>query len=80
MPLSVPSSVSAKWKPPIYRKSYRKKYGSHCYLDPKRLKYPICTRGKIDCKALNAAGYYARLNKSKRIMKRIKTLKKKLCK
>ena len=79
MPLSVPSSVSAKWKPPVYRKSYRKKYGSHCYLDPKRLKYPICTRGKIDCKALNAAGYYARLNKSKRVMKRIKTLKKKWC-
>ncbi len=72
--------LSAKWKPPVYRKSYRKKYGAHCYVDPKRLKYPICTRGKIDCKALNAAEYYARLNKSKRIMKRIKTLKKKLCK
>ncbi len=71
--------LSAKWKPPVYRKSYRKKYGAHCYVDPKRLKYPICTRGKIDCKALNAAQYYARLNKSKRIMKRIKTLKRKLC-
>ncbi len=72
--------LSTKWKPPVYRSSYRKKYGAHCYVDPKRLKYPICTRGKIDCRALNAAGYYARLNKSKRIMKRIKTLKKKLCK
>ena len=74
MPLS-----HVQWSAPVYRKSYRKKYGSHCYLDPKRLKYPICTRGKIDCKALNAAGYYARLNKSKRVMKRIKTLKKKWC-
>ena len=71
--------LSTKWKPPVYRKSYRKKYGANCYVDPKRLKYPICTRGKIDCKALNAAEYYARLNKSKRIMKRIKTLKKKWC-
>lgn len=67
------------WTAPVYRKSYKKHYGSHCFLDAKRLKYPICSNGKIDCKALNAAQYYARLNKSKRIMKRIKTLKRKLC-
>ena len=67
------------WSAPVYRKSYKKHYGAHCFLDAKRLKYPICSRGKIDCKALNAAQYYARLNKSKRVMKRIKTLKRKFC-
>ena len=64
------------WKPPFYRKSYKKKYGSRCFLEPKKLKYPICTHGKIDCKALNAAQYYARLNKNKRLLKTIKKLKK----
>ena len=68
------------WSAPVYRKSYKKHYGAHCFLDAKRLKYPICSNGKVDCKALNAAGYYARLNKSKRVMKRIKTLKNKWCK
>ena len=68
------------WSAPVYRKSYKKHYGAHCFLDAKRLKYPICSNGKINCKALNAAQYYARLNKSKKIMKRIKTLKKKWCK
>ncbi len=67
------------WTAPVYRKSYKKHYGAHCFVDPKRLKYPICTNGKVDCKALNAAQYYARLNKSKKMMKRIKTLKNKWC-
>lgn len=69
----------APWSAPVYRKSYKKHYGAHCFLDAKRLKYPICSNGKINCRALNAAGFYARLNKSKNIMKRIKTLKRKLC-
>ena len=68
------------WSAPVYRKSYKKHYGANCFLDAKRLKYPICSNGKINCRALNAAQYYALLNKSKNIMKRIKTLKRKLCK
>ena len=71
--------VPMPWYAPVYRKSYKKHYGTRCFLDPKRLKYPICTNGKINCNALNAAEYYARLNKSKKIMKRIKTLKRKWC-
>jgi len=39
------------------------------------MKYPICTNGKIDCAGLNAAAYYARLNKNKRLLKTIKKLR-----
>ncbi len=63
------------WYPPKYRKSYKKKYGTKCFLEPKTLKYPICTRGKISCSGLNAAYYYARLNKNKKLMKTIKKLR-----
>ena len=65
------------WIPPVYRKSYKKHYGSACFLDPKRLKYPICSKGRISCKGLNAAQYYARLNKNNKLLKLIKTLKNK---
>jgi hypothetical protein len=65
------------WTPPIYRKSYKNRYGSVCFLDPKRLKYPICSKGRISCKGLNAAQYYSRLNKNKKLLKLIKTLKNK---
>ena len=65
------------WKAPVLRKSYKKKYGSRCFLEPKTLKYPICTKGIIDYKALNAAYYYARLNKNKKVLKTIKNLIKK---
>ncbi len=68
------------WKPPIYRKSYKKRYSSRCFLNSARLKYPICSKGEISCEGLNAAQYYARLNKNKPLLKRIKTLKKKHCK
>ena len=64
------------WRPPIYRKSYKNLYSSKCFLDPKRLKYPICSKGRVSCKGLNAAQYYARLNKNKKLIRLIKTLKK----
>ena len=67
------------WIAPKYRKSYKKKYSSKCFVQPKTLKYPICTNGKINCKALNAAHYYAILNNKHNISKKIKTLKKKWC-
>jgi len=55
-----------KWKAPSmkYRKTYKKKYGSRCFLLPKENKFPICTRGKVDCKFLSFA--------------KIKTLRKKI--
>jgi hypothetical protein len=53
------------WKAPLYRKSYQRKYGSRCFLRPKDLSYPICTRNKIDCQGLRAANYYLRLQKRK---------------
>ena len=67
------------WIPPIYRKSYKNRYSSKCFLDPKRLKYPICSKGHVSCKGLNAAQYYARLNKNKKLIRLIKTLKNKHC-
>ncbi len=67
------------WTAPIYRKSYRKRYGSKCFLKPKRLKYPICSRGKINCKALNAAQYYSILNNKKSLTRKIKHFKNKYC-
>ena len=67
------------WIAPTYRKSYKHRYGSKCFLDPKRLKYPICTRGKINCKGLNAAQHYAILNNKKSLTRKIKKLKNKWC-
>lgn len=67
------------WKAPIYRKSYKKRYGSRCYLRPKNQTYPICKKGKIDCKALHAASYYIRLNHEKKLKKKLATLKRKYC-
>ena len=67
------------WKAPIYRKSY-KKYGTKCFLDLEKLKYPICTRGKINCRGIRAAAYYARLQKNKKIINKTKKLYKKYCK
>ena len=64
------------WTAPLYRKSYKKKYGSRCFLEPKKMKYPICSRGKVNCKALTAAYYYARLNKNKKVLRTIKRLRK----
>jgi hypothetical protein len=65
------------WKAPVYRKSYKRNYGSKCFLESVGLKYPICTRGKIDCKGLRAAAYYARLQKNKKILNKTKKLYKK---
>jgi hypothetical protein len=72
-------SKTNHWNAPKYRKSYKKKYGSKCFVDPIRLKYPICTNGKVNCKALNAAQYYSILNNKHSITKKIKVLKNKWC-
>ena len=63
------------WTAPLNRSLYRKRYGSRCFLEPKHLKYPVCTRGKIDCRALNGAQYYARLNKNRAVSRKIKQLR-----
>jgi len=68
------------WKAPIYRNSYKKRYGSRCFLRPRDKAYPICTNGVVDCKGIRAALYYTRLNKNKKLMRKAKTLKKKYCK
>ena len=67
------------WRAPFYRKSYKKKYGSKCFLEPKRLKYPVCSKGKISCKGLLAAANYARLNKKRNITKKIRQLRTRYC-
>ncbi len=67
------------WKAPIYRNSYKRRYGTRCFLRPRDKKYPICSKGMIDCKGLRAALYYTRLNKEKELQKRGRTLKKKYC-
>ncbi len=72
------------WKAPKYRKTYKKKYGSRCFLLPKENKFPICTDGKVDCKGLYAAQFYNNMrqkNKHYRTVKnKINKLKKKYCK
>ena len=65
------------WKAPIYRKSYKKKYGSRCFLKPRVEKYPICKNGKIDCKGLQSAMYYSRLLHNKNVTKKARKLIKK---
>ena len=70
------------WTPPVYRKSYKKKYGSKCFLEPAREKYPICTKGKVNPKALNAAQYYLHFQKpskkKKQLTRKIEKLRKKM--
>jgi len=68
------------WKAPIYRTSYKKRYGSRCFLRPRDNAYPVCTKGKISCKGIHAALYYARLNKENGVLQKAKTLKNKYCK
>ena len=45
-------------------KTYKKKYGSRCFLLPSQLKYPVCDKktGKMNCKGLLAANYRASLS------------------
>jgi hypothetical protein len=64
--------VTRKCKDPHYRKSYLKKYGSACFLDPIHLRYPICTQGKVDCKALSAARYYAMMLKDRKVLSKLR--------
>jgi hypothetical protein len=59
------------WKAPRYRKSYKKRYGSRCFLDPKRNAYPVCTNGKIDPKGLNAAAYYLRFHPNRKLTRKL---------
>lgn len=69
------------------RKRMKNKYGSRCFIEPKTLKYPICNRrtGEVECMGLNNAQYYLHFhvnkpdNKYKKMMKKVKTLKKKYC-
>ncbi len=70
---------SKKWSAPKYRASYKKKYGARCFIEPSRLKYPICTNGKINCRALDAAQYYSILNNKHKLTRKIKELKNKWC-
>lgn len=46
------------------RKTYKKKYGSRCFLLPSQLKYPVCDKktGKMNCKGLLSANYRAALS------------------
>ena len=46
------------------RKTYKKKYGTRCFLLPSQLKYPVCDKktGKMNCKGLLAAHYRASLS------------------
>ncbi len=68
------------WKAPVYRNSYKRRYGSHCFLRPRDKAYPLCTKGVLDCKGIHAALYYTRLNKDKKLMRKAQTLKRKYCK
>ena len=49
------------------RKNVKTKYGNKCFLDSRRLKYPICSKysGKINCKGIYGALYYLNLNIAK---------------
>jgi len=67
------------WKAPIYRSSYKKKYSSKCFLRPRNKTYPICKKGKIDCRGLRAASYYIKLNKVKNLTNKVLSLQKKYC-
>ena len=65
------------WHAPVYRRSYKRKYGPRCFLKPRTQKYPICKDGKISCRGLRAAAYYARLTKNRSTLKKAVRLYKK---
>ena len=65
------------WKAPIYRKSYKKRFGSRCFLKPRSKKYPICKNGIISCIGLRAAMYYGRILRDIRATKKARKLMKK---
>lgn len=46
------------------RKNMKLKHGSKCFLEPRRMKYPICNKynGKPECQGLMAADYYLNIN------------------
>lgn len=54
------------------RKNMKNKYGSKCFLDSKRMKYPICNKfnGKQECMGLHAADYYLNINIGKIVNKK----------
>ena len=66
-------STLMRWQAPVYQQAYLRRYGSRCFL--KAPSYPICTRGKIDCKGVQAAAYYVRLNKQKSLTRKVNRLK-----
>ena len=63
------------------RKNMKQKYGNKCFLEPRRMKYPICNKfnGKPECMGLSAAEYYLNINigKLENKKKKTKTIKKK---
>jgi hypothetical protein len=71
------------WKAPHYRKSYKKKYGSKCFLVPKENKYPICYKGKPNCLGIRAADFYINMHKKnskyKSLKRKIEHFKHKFC-
>lgn len=46
------------------RKNMKQKYGNKCFLEPRKMKYPICNKfnGKPECMGLSAAEYYLNIN------------------
>lgn len=61
------------------RRSMKTKYGPKCFLEPKTMKYPICSKytGKQECMGLYAADYYLNINIGKIKNKKSKTLRNK---
>ena len=53
------------------RKTMKKKYGNSCFLDPRRMKYPICNKfnGKKECKGIYAADFYINIHRAKLLKK-----------
>ena len=65
--------MSHGWKAPVNRSIYQRRYGARCFL--KAPSYPICTKGKIDCRGVHAAAYYVRLNKDRSVTQKLNRLK-----
>ena len=63
------------------RKNMKQKHGNKCFLEPRRMKYPICNKfnGKPECMGLSAADYYLNINigKLENKKKQNKTIKQK---
>jgi len=78
----LPKRGKGKWNPPKSpsgRKKMLDKFGDECFLEPNKLKYPICDpQGKVSKKGVNAAIFRAAQSHNTKVEAKARAIKSKL--